>query len=638
MVSRTDSIGPLLAPTAAPAPGDPFLDITNFKTPTFHLEAGAGSAGNNVNDLIYDDTGEYVAMTSTGQIILVGSSTGRTMSGTRVTTIFNVDCFGVLTVYFSGSPYQWVTDGQSSRLVKSSAVEKNMRTVPNKGPDVVMTEKLKRQVDEGVAILMAKEKIKRQTRGDVNTDDRAPQCPASPPGLVNKFRSDYELGEGNFCENGAQDWWKYSPFEFEIACGVQSLCYDMCEGFSWVGCNLIFTTISYIECANEFKSWWDILQAIACAYQAHYFNLLIWTEKGRQLYYKSQNAMCFCFCSSPPDTCLTKVGNGPWTTYCADTRGNDPNNCGGCGTRCSVTDVCKTGECKCPRDQCDKTCVDFRNNPNHCGACNNGCEPKYCISGKCYKPNPEECAPDQAVTNNKFASGSANWTMAALSPSVQGTDVKFGISYYTPAVGDPTYGLNVAMYNMNSGGRSAVVSQNTKVCPGFNYELTYATGYYNTVNDAQVENSLDCDTRWVAGMPNSATDNNGYPDGARGTVGVSNQGYRSFGPWEVPTIKEGGRGVRKFRASLYFDLTAVITCRGPNGGAGGFVMTNIELKATTLAERGAESLTIGGERVPIGHMVQRSDDEMEGEVPYSPLAALLKPVSLGPVIQIAEEK
>ena len=105
MVSRTDSIGPLLVPTAVPAPRDPFLDITSVKTPTFHLEAGARSASNNVYGLIYDDTGEYVAMASTGQIILVGSSTGRIMLGTRVTTIFNVDCLGVLTAYFSGSPY-----------------------------------------------------------------------------------------------------------------------------------------------------------------------------------------------------------------------------------------------------------------------------------------------------------------------------------------------------------------------------------------------------------------------------------------------------------------------------------------------------------------------------------------------------
>lgn len=247
MVSRTDSIGPLLAPTAAPQPGDPMLNPTTFSVPSFHLEAHASTPGNNVYDLIYDDTGEYVAMTSGGQIILVGASTGRNMAGTRVTTIFNVDCFGILTVYYSGSWYEWVTDGQSSRLIKSTTQHKGMKALPAKGPEVVLTEKLKREIDEGVSVLMAKEKMKRQTRGPVNTDDNAPQCPQTPNKLVNKFKWDYELGEGNFCENGAQDWWKYSPFEFEIACGAQSLCYDMCSGKKFAFGELFWSRFDFIS-------------------------------------------------------------------------------------------------------------------------------------------------------------------------------------------------------------------------------------------------------------------------------------------------------------------------------------------------------------------------------------------------------
>lgn len=247
MVSRTDSIGPLLAPTAAPQPGDPMLNPTTFSVPSFHLEAHASTPGNNVYDLIYDDTGEYVAMTSSGQIILVGASTGRNMAGTRVTTIFNVDCFGILTVYYSGSWYEWVTDGQSSRLIKSTTQHKGMKALPAKGPEVVLTEKLKREIDEGVSVLMAKEKMKRQTRGPVNTDDNAPQCPQTPNKLVNKFKWDYELGEGNFCENGAQDWWKYSPFEFEIACGAQSLCYDMCSGKKFAFGGLFWSRFDFIS-------------------------------------------------------------------------------------------------------------------------------------------------------------------------------------------------------------------------------------------------------------------------------------------------------------------------------------------------------------------------------------------------------
>ena len=77
-------------------------------------------------------------------------------------------------------------------------------------------------------------------------------------------------------------------------------------------------------------------------------------------------------------------------------------------------------------------CLDFRNNSNHCGKRNNVCEPKNCISGRCYKPSHEECTSDQAAGKNRFARARPNWTLVALAPSVQGTDVKLGISYLPP--------------------------------------------------------------------------------------------------------------------------------------------------------------------------------------------------------------
>lgn len=53
------------------------------------------------------------------------------------------------------------------------------------------------------------------------------------------------------------------------------------------------------------------------------------------MYYKAQNAMCFCFCSDPPDTCL----RGDGTYYCANTKGDDHVNCGGCATQCGAATV-----------------------------------------------------------------------------------------------------------------------------------------------------------------------------------------------------------------------------------------------------------------------------------------------------------
>lgn len=291
----------------------------------------------------------------------------------------------------------------------------------------------------------------------------------------------------------------------------------------------------------------------------------------------------------------------------------------------------RSGKCGCPRDQCGDQCLDLRNNPNNCGKCGEVCDPKYCISGTCYKPSPEECAPDQAVTNNIFDSGLTNWTFAAFPGSTLDTDIKFGRSNYSPAVGDPTTGLSIKMYNMISGGRHGLVQQKgTKVCPKFHYELTYRLGSVNTVNDISVESSLNCDVKWVAGTPSSPSDTGGFPAGGLGSVGVDNRGYRTHGPWEVPLIQEGQAGVRKFRASLYFDLSAIISCRGPNGGAGGFVLTHIELKATKFAERGEETLTVGGQTLHIGQLVERADK------PATNMTLLLVPLQGGPVEKLGE--
>jgi hypothetical protein len=141
------------------------------------------------------------------------------------------------------------------------------------------------------------------------------------------------LGEGNLCD-GVSDWWDLSPFDFGDACDVQSLCYDMCEDFSWVGCNAIFYAAALVVCSDEIgDEWWDVAALIACGAQAVYYTAVAATDTGRDLYYKAQNAMCRCFCSDPPDTCLYVDTDN---FYCADLQGTDNDNCGGCGTQCGA--------------------------------------------------------------------------------------------------------------------------------------------------------------------------------------------------------------------------------------------------------------------------------------------------------------
>ncbi|KAK0643373.1 hypothetical protein B0T16DRAFT_447339 [Cercophora newfieldiana] len=582
MVSRTNSIGPLLQPTEAPAPGDPILDPVNYKAPSFYLKPVTGNT--NVFDLVYGDSGQFVAMTNNGRVVLVNASTGPSMSGGRVTSIFNIDCRGAMSIKFGGADYIWSTNGASSSIQKGTSTTFNMKAVPVTPPEIHAALLDKRATEELTAKLFAQAKLqgreislKPRVRL-VNADSRAPQCKADPPGLVSRTKAGYKLNQGNFCDD-LDDWWGISPFSFDGSCAAQSLCYDQCQNFSFTGCNAIFGSLMLLSCASEFDSWWEVVQAIACAAQAAYFTGLAATDTGRRLYYKAQDSMCFCFCSNPPDTCLFQSG----AFYCANTKGSDDNNCGGCGTMCGANSKCRSGKCGCPRDQCGQTCLDLRNNPNNCGACNTKCDSKYCIDGSCYTPKPEDCTPDQSVFNNKFQVFSpqfVNWTFSAYPGSVMPTDIEFSATNYG-FTGGSTTALFVEMKNLPSGGRQALLTQKkVKMCPGFKYELTFNLGYVNQVSGSSVVSDATCDVRWLTGPPSGPNTNDNFQSSDRFSIGTNNKAYRTFGPWSV-AVKEGDPGVTKIKRSLYIDLSAVISCG--SGSNGRFILTDIQMNPVGFA-------------------------------------------------------
>ncbi|KAK5653024.1 hypothetical protein OQA88_9310 [Cercophora sp. LCS_1] len=604
MVSRTNSIGPLLQPTAAPAANDPILDPVNYKAPSFYLKPVAGNT--EVFDLVYASTGQFVAVTSSGRVILVSSSTGPTVSNGRITSLFSIDCRGGVTIKFNGTSYIWSTDGETSTIVKGTPSGFNMKALPVVPPEIHPLLQSREETEKLTAKLLARAKLRNPSlsltvrRPGVNADSRAPQCKAQPPGLVSKTKAGFKLGEGNFCD-ALDDWWGVSPFSFDGSCAVQSLCYDQCSGFSFTGCNAIFGTQMYLSCLSEFDSWWEVAAAIACAGQATYFTVAASNDVGRKLYYKAQEAMCFCFCSSPPDTCLFQSGD----FYCADTRGSDDNNCGGCGTMCGANSKCRSGKCGCPRDQCGSTCLDLRNNPNNCGKCGAACDPKFCIDGSCYVPKPDECTPEQAVFNNKFADlspGFTNWTFAAYPGSTIPDDITFGASTYTFGTGpnDKTRAVSISMKNLPSGGRAAVITQKgVKICPGFRYELTFDLGYVNQVDTVGVVSDADCKVRWLTGPPSGPDTNGSFQSSDSYSVGKSNPVYRTFGPWSV-VIKEGDAGVTKKKKSLFIDLSAVVSCFG--GTNARVIMTNVQMNPVGFAKRELDAgsfwnVTVAGPRV-----------------------------------------
>ncbi|KAK3306262.1 uncharacterized protein B0T15DRAFT_500976 [Chaetomium strumarium] len=591
MVTRTGSIGPLLQPTEAPAPDDPILNPLTFTVPGFYLKEVAGVS--DVYDMVYAETGQYVAMTTAGEVILVGASTGPSFSGDHVTSIFAFDCRGTILISQGGTKYTWSTEGESCSIVPAATPRNNMKTLPVSVPKIQVPDRKR------AAELVEKLKARGALRARVNTDFHEPQCPNTPAGLVSKTKQDYKMGEGNFCED-LNEWWGLSPFDFDTACEVQSLCFDQCEGFSFAGCTAIFSYAMYLTCADNFESWWDVVKAGACAAQATVFVGLASSATGQGLYNKAQSAMCRCFCSNPPDTCvyLDSAGELSDNFYCADLHGSDMLNCGACGGQCGANSACKKGACGCPQDQCGTTCLDLRNNPNNCGACGNVCDPKYCIGGQCYKPSPDECAPDQAVTNGDFdiiAPWFVNWTAGTFSGTTLGSDVNFGASSYTWKAGEPPVSaISVTMTNIRDGGFNVMLTQpKAKMCPGFDYELKFNMGYVNQVNGGAVTSNADCQVRWLTGKPSGPDVSDSFRSSPWYYIGASNPTYMTFGPWKVGNVKEGEPGVTKEKANLYVDLTAVISCRTPVGGSARFIMTGVELNPTGFAssKRSAEAIS-----------------------------------------------
>ncbi|KAF2112387.1 hypothetical protein BDV96DRAFT_602304 [Lophiotrema nucula] len=582
MVSRaSNSIGPLLQPTAAPAANDPILSPETYVLPGFYLKAAAGVT--TAYDLVYAGTSQLVAMTNTGRIVLTGTSTGTAFKNNLVTSIFNVDCYGRLSVTQGGSSWTWSTSGQTSTLTKASPAKNNMKALPKTIPTIQSARKHRKRNQE-----LAERLVKRSY-----SDGPAPKCPAQPPALVARTKQGYQLGEGNFCDN-LSDYWSLSPFDFDGSCAVQSLCYDQCEDYGWQSCNAIFGTMMILSCADAYDSWWEVAVAVACVAQASYFTGVAATKTGRDLFYKAQDSMCRCFCSSPPDTCVFQNGD----FYCADIHGSDDDNCGNCGRQCGPNSKCRNGNCGCPRDQCGTTCLDFRNNPNHCGSCGNVCNPSYCLDGRCYVPDPGSCTPDQSVTNNDFTTYSptfANWTMAAYPGCTLGSNIDFSPTNYIDQNNNKNRAVLVEMTSLPSSGcQAAMVQAAVKMCPGIQYELTFAMGYVNQVNDNPVQSNADCTVRWLTGTPQPWNSNGAFQSSPNYNIGVSNANYKTFGPWSLHVSKDDA-GVTYHKKSNFIDLTAVINCGGATNGAGRFVIRDVQMNPVGSVKKGrsvTEPLTL----------------------------------------------
>jgi hypothetical protein len=168
--------------------------------------------------------------------------------------------------------------------------------------------------------------------------------------------------------------------------------------------------------------------------------------------------------------------------------------------------------------------------------------------------------------------------MAAYPGCSLGDNIKFlGANYLASGKSEPS--LSVQMQNLpGQGCAAALVQKQVKMCPGIKYELSFAMGYVNKVSDSQVVSNADCTVRWLTGTPGSWNSNDNYQSSPNYEIGFNHPSYKSFGPWTLH-VSEGDLGVtkKKKKKNLFVDLTAVIQCTGPAGGAGLFVVRDIQL-------------------------------------------------------------
>lgn len=206
--------------------------------------------------------------------------------------------------------------------------------------------------------------------------------------------------------------------------------------------------------------------------------------------------------------------------------------------------------------------------------------------------------------------------MAAYPSCTLGDNIKFSATNYL-ANGKSDPAVLVEMTSLPSQGcEAAMVQAEVKMCPGIKYELTFAMGYVNKVGDSQVVSNADCTVRWLTGTPATWNSNENYQSSDSYPIGLNNANYKTFGPWKIHAT-EGDAGVTKIKKSLYVNLTAVIHCGNANGGAGRFVIRDVELNP--VGQLKARALTIGAEKA--GLILQRDDSATnvtEELAPYYP--------------------
>ncbi len=238
IVSRDNRPGTPAPPQSEEEAEELLANIENWQPPLFKFEQPAGAPDGFYDMVLEDDTGKhYVSWGLDGTVSFVDQSSAST------TTIFTVNCRGLLTIRKGGASYTWRADDTGFTTVTPGEAEDGI---------AVLRPDLSKHLDAAGSSEPEIAHVRRLIRRE---DGWMPRCPLRGSNVFAIPRPNRRGENPNGCgsNNGMGSF--VPNLNWGHCCNDHDNCYDDC-GQSFQGCNNGFLGCMYSQCAADVK-WWN---------------------------------------------------------------------------------------------------------------------------------------------------------------------------------------------------------------------------------------------------------------------------------------------------------------------------------------------------------------------------------------------
>ena len=323
LVSTSSRLQPLAAPTSE-AQAKAMGPVDQLQLPAFFFQAPIAAPAGVYDIVLAGNAPKFLAKTSTGDLVLVDSSTGtksaRRGTQTVTTTIFGVNCKGRISVIEAGKSYTLDISGSTMTFTLGSGDK------------------------TAVAFPLQLKKPTKKARRSIWTDGGAPRCPKVPDGLVGIAKPGARAPASNGC--GPANGFDFVPdvYNFAPCCDAHDLCFDDCTSGTFEGCNNDFASCLSGPGCSYLDHWYSYLDYGACLAAAKLYAFAVTTKSGRDAFYSANQERCGCYCSGSSGLCgrgniETGGSPSPENYQCTSMFASDTANCGACGRTCSPKSI-----------------------------------------------------------------------------------------------------------------------------------------------------------------------------------------------------------------------------------------------------------------------------------------------------------